>query len=527
MRFNGKYNLHTLIYFFALLLFAASLPLSKFLMSLAQWILVANFFADKDFFEKLRRLWKNKGALLVISIWILTAAGALWSSDLDYAWKDIRVKLPILILPLIMAAEKPVTTAQLKWILTVHALAVFAGTFVVYYGILIQHIDDPRDASILISHIRLALNTCFALFTMGWYAPQKNDNPLWQRILQLFLVLWFFVFVLALQSFTGIVILLLGGLILILVFAFRGKSRKFKIILGSSILFVLISCASWLGIYYYNNIKSDPVDPDKLERYTANGNLYDHDVWLTQKENGHYLWLYVCYQELKPAWNKRSHIPFDSCDHKGQPVKYTLIRYMTSKGMRKDSAGVAALGNNEIILIEDGITNVKDLTTPGFIRRIECTLWEVDDYFHNNDPTNHSLIQRLVLWKISSLLIREHPIAGVGTGDVREAFSRKLTETQSKLAGSPMRSHNQFLAIAVALGIPALLFFLFALFYAPIRQGWFNDYIFLSFFLIAFVSMITEDTLESQPGVSFVMFFYSLLVFARQSRNKSTEQAKA
>jgi hypothetical protein len=527
MRFDGKNNLHTLIYFFALLLFAVSLPLSKFLMSLAQWILVANFFADKDLLQKLRKLSKNKGALLIISIWILTAAGTLWSNDLDYAWKDIRVKLPILILPFIMAAEKPVTTAQLKWILTAHAWGVFAGTLVVYYGILIQHIADPRDASIFISHIRLALNTCFALFTMGWYSSQRKDNPLWQLILQLFLVLWFFGFLLALQSFTGISILLLAGLILIIVFAFRGRSRKFKLILSGSILLVLISCASWLGIYYYNNIKSDPIDPDKLELYTVNGNLYDHNVWLTQKENGHYLWLYVCYKELKPAWNKRSTIPFDSCDRKGQPLKYTLIRYMTSKGMRKDSAGVAALANSEISLVEEGTTNIKDLTTPGFIRRIESTLWEVDDYFHNNDPTNHSLIQRLALWKISCLLIREHPISGVGTGDVREAFSRKLTETQSKLAGSPMRSHNQFLAIAVALGIPALLFFLFALFYAPLRQKWFRDYLFLSFFLIAFVSMITEDTLESQPGVSFVMFFYGLLVFARQSRNIRDEQAEA
>ena len=44
----------------------------------------------------------------------------------------------------------------------------------------------------------------------------------------------------------------------------------------------------------------------------------------------------------------------------------------------------------------------------------------------------------------------------------------------------------------------------------------------LVFLLIALFSMFNEDTLESQPGVTFFSFFYSLLIF--NQNNKSSDQ---
>ncbi len=53
--------------------------------------------------------------------------------------------------------------------------------------------------------------------------------------------------------------------------------------------------------------------------------------------------LYVCEPELKKEWNKISTISYESVDRRGQQVSLTIRRYLTSKGLRKDSAALARL----------------------------------------------------------------------------------------------------------------------------------------------------------------------------------------
>ena len=90
----------------------------------------------------------------------------------------------------------------------------------------------------------------------------------------------------------------------------------------------------------------------------------------------------------------------------------------------------------------------------------------------------------------------------------------------SKLAPDQRwRSHNQFLSIFVGFGLFGLLWFLFSIIYPASMLGKFNDYFFLIFFLIAILSMVTEDTIESQAGVTFFAFFYAFLVFGRKEED--------
>jgi len=42
-----------------------------------------------------------------------------------------------------------------------------------------------------------------------------------------------------------------------------------------------------------------------------------------------------------------------------------------------------------------------------------------------------------------------------------------------------------------------------------------DDYFIVVFLIIAILSMLTEDTIESQAGVTFFAFFYSFFLFAR------------
>jgi hypothetical protein len=521
-----KPEYHKAIYFFGLLVFAAALPLSKYFMSLAQWWLILNWLLGGEYREKLNRLWNNKAALLIIGLFVLHLIGLIWTTDFQYAFKDIRIKLPLLVLPFILASEPPLSASRFRWILLMHALAVTGGSLFITWRVFSEGIQDAREASSLISHIRFALNICVALFSLAYFLIKKDGSPPWHRILIACVLIWLLIFLFILHSFTGLAVFGITAFIMLIRLAFRQSRRPAKIALGAVITIISLSVAAGAIHVYRTEFKSDPVDPLLLVYYTPRGNPYTHNMHNLQTENGHYLWLYVCYPELKEGWNRRSSIIFDSTDHSDRALQFTLIRFLASKGYKKDLDGVNKLTDAEVRAIEKGIASTNDLENPGFLQRIENVIWEIEDYKHTGDPTDHSLMQRIELWKVSVSIIADHPIIGVGTGDAPSLFSQKLSEMNSALRETKFRSHNQFLAIAVTFGIPGLLFFIFMLLYPFWKLKHSHDYFFFSFFVIVALSMTTEDTLESQPGVSFFIFFFTLFLFAYAPEEDINKQIK-
>jgi hypothetical protein len=62
-----------------------------------------------------------------------------------------------------------------------------------------------------------------------------------------------------------------------------------------------------------------------------------------------------------------------------------------------------------------------------------------------------------------------------------------------------------------------------------IKLNMYKDYFFLVFFVISTLSMLTEDTLDTQAGVTFYAFFTMLFLLGRDTINpliapKSTVQ---
>ena len=208
-------------------------------------------------------------------------------------------------------------------------------------------------------------------------------------------------------------------------------------------------------------------------------------------------------------------MPYDCLNHKGDKIKGTIVRYLSSKGLRKDGDAILHLNTDDIKAIEKGITNVSQLQSWNFVNRIKTTMWEINRYRQMHQPNGHSLTMRFEFWKTACLIIQDHPWIGVGTGDAPQAFAKKYDDTQSPLLSQyRLRSHNQYLAVAVALGIPAMIFFMitlvFPLFYKSNRYS-----LYLAFWCIACMSMLSEDTLETQAGVSFFVFLNSFFLFLK------------
>ena len=108
-------------------------------------------------------------------------------------------------------------------------------------------------------------------------------------------------------------------------------------------------------------------------------------------------------------------------------------------------------------------------------------------------------------------------LIGIGTGDINSAFQLQYEKMGSKLDPAfRWRTHNQYLAIFVTFGAVGLLWFMFSLFFPAARLQKYGDYYYLTFFMIFMLSMFSEDTLETQVGVTQFAFFSSYYLFLKK-----------
>ena len=91
-------------YLLGLLMVAVGLTLSPFLMGMSQFWLILVWLVDAftppfkgagGIKHKLSQFIHNKAAVLLVAFYLMHVVGLLWTSDFQYAMKDLRVKLPI------------------------------------------------------------------------------------------------------------------------------------------------------------------------------------------------------------------------------------------------------------------------------------------------------------------------------------------------------------------------------------------------------------------------------------------------
>ncbi len=511
-------EIHRNIYFSSLIILVISLPFSVFLLSMSMFLLGANWLLEDRIKNRLHTLIRRKSILFILSIYLLHVLGMIYTRNFSYGLHDLRIKLPLLILPLIIGTSRPLPLERIKILFLFFIASVFVSSLTslwVYLGLTGNEIIDNRDISLFISHIRYSLLVDTAVFSLLYMIlfPRFNTH-LTEKLIYGVVALWLIIFLIILESFTGIVIFFVVLPVFILNWAlhFAGKTSRVLIF-----ILTVMGIASVMLYVNHAYTRFYPVrEPEiaNLRKKTANGNRYFHNAGDKMLENGHYVWLYVCEKELKPAWNSRSNIQYDSLDKKGQSVKYTLIRYLTSLDLPKDSSGVAALSESDIKAIEKGYSNYIFKRKFGLYSRIYQLIWELDMYKKTGNPNGHSLTQRLEYLKNAFRIIRNHPLFGVGTGDVEAEISRQYENSGSKLLMQwRLRTHNQFVTFILTFGIPGFLWIIFVFVYAVIYEKKYRDFLFVVFLLIAFLSMLNEDTLETHVGISFFSFFFSLFLY--------------
>lgn len=539
----------TYFYLLGLILVVISLPTSRFVLSLSMvyllvlWFLlgldmrsISEMYPEKPFLTRIlsrivfsfKGIWRNiktrfndfihnKVAVVMASVYVMHLLGLIYTYDFPSAFHDLRIKLPLLIMPLVLSTMKPLDRKQFDTVLCFFIAAVFFVTVLGTVKFIRRDFVDVRELSPFINYIRLALCIVFSIFVLGYYLVKRNHSLMIKSIM-VFMIIWFLWQITVFESFTSVLVIAALCFVLVMYFIFRSTKTNVKICMVVAIVVV-----AGVVIYFPYKVAKDYMNPAKvdvtqLDTHTKLGNPYVFDTMAFGVEDARYVGLYLSKNEMLDAWNKRSVKKINSEWDDGY---YALVRYLTSKDLRKDAEGVEHLTENDIRNIENGVANYNYIENPGFKTRIMKVMVAYSNYERNGDANGSSVFQRVEYIKASFDIIKDNPVFGVGTGIVK-VFADYYENTNSKLKPEyRLRSHNQYLAITVAFGVIGLLWFLFSMFYPLFADKRNRNYLYIVFLFIVMLSMFTDDTLETQVGATLFAFFNSFLVFCNGLRAKN------
>jgi len=512
--------IHPYIFLGALLLMAIALPFSLFLISLSQFILIANWILEGNYCNKLEIFISNKNAILISCIFLLLIPGIFYSDNIQEALKQAKINLPFVVLPFILSTSPHLKEKELLKIFLIYIGSVLAASiWCAFVGLpewLNGKLSDIREISLFISHIRFSMMIAFAALLCIWL--YKNSNLLINKYIKNILLIVFILliaFLFILQSITGIGIFLFISII----YSSKYFLARFNVFRFTGFVLILLGISFFILKSANNSLKeySTPKHPasEIIEVNTRNGNPYKHDCSVV--ENGNFVLAYLSEKEIKETWKKRSKISVDSLDGKGNPIYFTIIRYLNSKDLHKDEEGINQLTESDIRFIENGIANYNYTGFWGLKMRFYQLLWEFDFYKRGGDNgSGYTILMKKEFWKNTLAVIKEHPLIGVGTGDAKLATQEQYQKSNSWLEEKwQLTAHNYYLYVALITGIPGLLIFLISFFYPVFSNRNYSYFPLSVLVLIAAIAMFTEDLFTTQAGVSFVAYFYCLFLFSR------------
>lgn len=499
------YKVHSFLHVLGMCVLAFGLPLNKVLMSIGAIWGVSNLILEGDVKTYWQNIRKNTIFLWLLAFCTLHLIGLFWSSDYSYAMHDIKIKLPLLAVPLALTARPITDRTHLHYILYCVIVSLLLTTLLNfgYYNHWFGNKEyiDVREMSLFGSHIRIGILIALGAGLCLYFISTKNSPVnIW---IWLLLLSWFSVYTFYSQVLSGTISIIM----IFLVFAVF-NSRKYMKLVSFLTIGILMTLA-YVSFVFFKPIELEKIDFSKLPTETKEGNPYIHNYDDHTVENNKLVFISICDIELKREWTKLSRIPYDGYDKSGQLIRATIIRYLASKNLSKDADGISHLSKTDIKNIENGIASTSQLKT-GLIARIYGIRYQL----HNtSNPNGHSLLQRLEFWKTGWHIIRNNWIFGVGTGDVQQAFNQQYEKEKSILdPENRLRAHNMYLTVWITFGILGLLIFL-AFLITYLRFNIKNNELFpLMFMIVAIVTFFFEDTIETQLGVSIFALFTGLFL---------------
>lgn len=507
------------IFYFTLLVYVSSLPFAEAFVSIAAGILFVQFIFLTSWKHPSVKQKDSISLLMVTSIFAIYLLGIIITEDLSFALYELRKVAFWIVLPVAFFVSPRLSLKRFQNVLIVFCLAVFSASIIATIRLLFKdyfQIEGFRDITI-ISHIRFSFQVVLTIIITTYFLLSGYQilSPRINKIVLYSFLIWMIGFLVIIKSMTGIFAFAGTAMLLLILILIKSKSGRVR--MGVSLVLVIFVAAPLL---YVQKIWKDfytieKLDPQEVDKFSTSGNPYYFDFSSFEKENGHWVKAYICETELRKEWNNKSQMKFDSLDSHGYSYGSTLIRYLTSMGLRKDSLGVNKLSGKDVEAIEKGIANHLFIHNKFSIYpRIYETIWELDRYINLGDPNFQSLSQRIEFVKASILLIKKNPLFGIGTGNWKIKYAEAYKEMNSMLIQENQGpSHNQYLNYLVKFGIIGFIY-IFSMLIIPIfREDQKQNFIFLLFLVSISIANLADANFESHMGLSFFCFFYCFFLW--------------
>jgi hypothetical protein len=507
----SREQVHRNIYFISVLGIAVGLPLNKIVLSISGLLMALNWLIEGDFRKKINALKNQKAGLLLAILFIALAFTLSYSSNITYGLNDLRIKLPLLLFPVVILSTKPLSKSQYKSVFLVFLITVSVVTIINYLNYKTGYMSDSREMSLFGSHIRLSLMVTFAFFTslyLGW----KTRS--WLAFLYFSCSIWLLFYAYKSEVLTGYF-----GMVVTTVFLlFWGIALQFKNHKTVAFSFCLI-LTSFIALIFYKAIYPIPKENlsfEQLVEKTKLGGTYHHDTTSIILENGYYIHYFICHEELDSMLILNVGKSMDEISAEQADFFPTLIRYMTSLGLRKDAEGFAQLSVSDLDNIFKGIPSVV-YAEGGIKSRLARITMELQKHLEGADPNGSTIQQRIEYWRTGKDIIKQNFIFGVGVGDVQDAYNTQYDINNSRLnPENRLHSHQQFMTIWISGGIIALALLLLQIILS-LKIAFERKSILLYLFVVIITfSYFFEDTLETQVGVTLTSFFLSFLLKQEQ-----------
>jgi O-antigen ligase len=154
------------------------------------------------------------------------------------------------------------------------------------------------------------------------------------------------------------------------------------------------------------------------------------------------------------------------------------------------------------------------IMTPPAYQRFFAAERALESKLQSDSTAIDGSVARMLIWKSSLEIIREHPIIGVGTGDVNYTLLNKYREHHIVMAEErEYNAHNQYLQTYLGVGITGFLVLIGCLGLALLVAFKYSNPLYLSFILLFAFHILVESMLERQAGVVFYAFFNALLFY--------------
>ena len=446
-------------YFYLLLLCSIGIGLQLVVYKIAIVVLLLQWMISAEFNQKIIKLRKNNFAIGMISLYFIYALSFLWSDNIEFALTDLVLKIPILILPLIIASQEDLTKKQINHILFSFAFSIVLLNLFCLGIAYFNYIDIGKINEFYYHRLTLnmhtayqAMFTCFSIVIFIYLRIKEKFISNWMMLPVIFIQM---IFVLLLSSRMQILIMA----VLVPSFLILYYHKKRKIILGLLYTILIFSCAEL--------IMSIPSSLNYRYKQTV------------------------------------SRINSIGVDNDNSDAR-KFIWAEALKGIKNNWLIGAGVGDAKDALVERYSRLILKNPTSEFL--MDSTIYQIEQ----NDRTIVYLQEKA---KCNKITYKEQ------LNSHAKLILERENNRHMNFIKKKYNFHNQYLQIFGTIGVFGVLLLIWLLAFPFFKSLKGKDYLLASFLFIVGASLLTESMLERQAGVVFIAFFY-LLLTGRVTENK-------